>query len=77
MDTQAATRPHPLQTFVVLLPNGKCAIVRYWKPIDAFLCDRCEKCTARRASGIDGSRRTENICIRLVERSSLYAECFG
>jgi hypothetical protein len=46
MDALAATRSRALQTFIGLLPDGRCAVVRYWHPIDASLCGRCEKCTA-------------------------------
>lgn len=77
MSTQAAIRPRALQTYIGFLPTGKCALVRYWEPIDAFLCGRCERCTARPVRLIDGSHKPQKICVRFVPHADIYAECFG
>ena len=77
MNTQAAMRPRAAQTHVGFLPGGRCALVRYWDPVDAFLCGRCEDCTAKPVRLISGRRTTREICIRFVPPASIYDECFG
>ena len=77
MNTQAAMRPRAVQTHIGFLPDGRCAPVCYWEPIDAFLWGRCEGCTAGPVRLISGRRTTREMCIRFVPPGSAYDECFG
>jgi hypothetical protein len=77
MDTHAVARPRAIQTHIGLLPGGRSVVVCYLKAVDALLCEQCEQCTARPARLITGRCQAHPICVQFVDRSSLYAECFG
>jgi hypothetical protein len=65
----------PRQTFIRLEDDGWAYIVRYWRPLDAALCEfsgRCKRCTARGSS----SDPLKSICFARVLPSRLQAECF-
>jgi hypothetical protein len=65
----------PRQTFIRLDRDGWAYIVRYWRPLDAALCElsgRCQSCTARGSN----SDPLKSLCFARVLPSRLQAECF-
>ena len=49
MGDRVSSRPVPINTFIGLLPRGRCVVVRHWKPLDVATCGRCRHCVAQPA----------------------------
>jgi hypothetical protein len=69
------TNPKPRQTHIRLETDGWAYVVRYWRPLDAALCElsgRCQNCTVRDCTWDP----CKSICVARVLPTRLYLECF-